>query len=267
MLRTPAVADQFYPGDPAELRRMVEGFLEPSARPEPALLAVSPHAGYVFSGPVAGKVLSRVEVPRRVVLLGPNHRGVGAAAALMSQGAWQTPLGQVELDSELGGRLAADCRLVEEDSMAHQFEHSLEVQVPFLQARREDLLLTPLCLGRLGYNDCQELGQSLGRLLGGLEEPALLVASTDMSHYEPEERAQELDQQAIDRILALDPRGLYDTVRGKGITMCGVLPTTVALIAALEQGAASAELVAYTNSGQVTGDRRQVVGYAGLIVR
>jgi hypothetical protein len=267
MLRTPAVADQFYPGDPAELRRMVEGFLEPSARPGPALLAVSPHAGYVFSGPVAGKVLSRVEVPRRVVLLGPNHRGVGAAAALMSQGAWQTPLGQVELDSELGGRLAADCRLVEEDSMAHQFEHSLEVQVPFLQVLRDDLALTPLCLGRLDYDDCRELGQSLARVLSGLGEPALMVASTDMTHYEPEERAKQQDQQALDRIAALDPRGLHDTVRGQGITMCGVLPTTVALVAALEMGADSAELVAYSNSGEVTGDRRQVVGYAGLVIR
>ncbi len=267
MLRHPAVADQFYPGDPSALRYMLEGYLKDRPQPQPALAAVSPHAGYVYSGAVAGQVLGRVEIPRRVVVLGPNHRGMGADAAVMSEGQWLTPLGRVALDAELAGNLKQACGLVQEDSLAHQFEHSLEVQVPFLQMLREDFLLTPLCLGHLGFNDCQELGQGLAAAIKAAGEPVLMVASTDMTHYESAEAAKSKDTKAIDRILALDPQGLYDTVVGMGITMCGVLPTTVALVAAKELGASQAELVVYTNSGEVSGDYRQVVGYAGLIIK
>lgn len=267
MLREPAVAGQFYPASPQQLRTMVESYVDPQASPAPALVAVCPHAGYVYSGAVAGKVLSRVEVPRRVVVLGPNHRGVGAEAALMFRGGWLTPLGEVPLDQELGEKLLALSTLVEEDSLAHRYEHSLEVQVPFLQVLRRDFLLTPLCLGGLRLDECLQLGRELARAVGELEEPVLMVASTDMSHYISARQAEALDRKAIDRILALDPAGLYDTVRSLGITMCGVLPTTVALAAALELGAGRAELVEYTNSGAVSGDYDQVVGYAGLVIR
>jgi len=267
MLRRPAVADQFYPGDPSSLRYMIDGYLKGHPQPKKALVAVSPHAGYVYSGRVAGQVLGGVEIPRRVVVLGPNHRGMGAEAAVMSQGQWLTPLGQVELDGELGALLEQNCAMVQEDSLAHQFEHSLEVQIPFLQVLRRDFLLLPLCLGHLGYNDCLEVGQGLAKAIRATGEPVLMVASTDMTHYESAEAAKEKDSKAIERILALDPRGLYDTVRGLGITMCGVLPTTVAMISAKELGASEAELVAYTNSGETSGDYQQVVGYAGLVIK
>ncbi len=267
MLRQPAVAGQFYPGAPAELAAQVQEFMKVDAEPGGALMVVSPHAGYMYSGRTAGQVVGRVEVPPRVVLVGPNHRGLGAQAALMSQGQWETPLGLVSLDAELATQLLERSRLLEEDTLAHQFEHSLEVQVPFLQARRPDLKLTPLCLGSLSYAACQEIGLALARAVTDLDEPVLLVASTDMSHYEPAEAARQKDMKAIQHILALDPQGLYDTVRNLGITMCGVLPTTVCLVAAKHLGAKRAELVEYTNSGAATGDYRQVVGYAGLIVR
>ncbi|KMY65698.1 dioxygenase [Desulfocarbo indianensis] len=268
MLRHPVVADQFYPGDPGALRYMMDGFLKNRpAQPQKALAAVSPHAGYVYSGKVAGQVLGRLEIPGRVVVLGPNHRGMGADVAVMSQGHWLTPLGRVALDAELGSALKENCALVEEDSLAHQYEHSLEVQVPFLQALREDFMLTPLCLGRLGYEDCLQLGLGLARAIKAVAQPVLMVASTDMTHYESAQEAKAKDTKAIERILALDPKGLYDTVRGLGITMCGVLPTTVVLIAAKELGATQAELVAYTNSGEASGDYQQVVGYAGLIIK
>lgn len=266
MVRVPAVAGQFYPGDPAELAAQVRGYLKAAAPPAPALLAVSPHAGYIYSGAVAGQVLGRVSVPARVVVAGPNHHGLGAQAAVMSQGRWQTPLGQVELDQELGEELKGQTRLVVEDPAAHRLEHSLEVQVPFLQILRPDLRLTPLCLGRLSWPQCQEIGEALGRAIKSLGGPALMVASTDMTHYESAKAAKAKDSRAIERILALDPQGLYDTVRGLDISMCGVLPTTVCLVAALELGAAKAELVAYAHSGMVTGDDRQVVAYAGLLV-
>lgn len=267
MLRRPAVADQFYPGDPSSLRYMIDGYLKGHPEPQKALAAVSPHAGYVYSGKVAGQVLGGVHIPRRVVVLGPNHRGVGAHAAVMSEGHWLTPLGQVDLDADLAALLRQKCGAVEEDSLAHQFEHSLEVQVPFLQVLRPDFLLTPLCLGHLGYDGCQEVGQGLSQAIEAAGEPVLMVASTDMTHYESAEAAKEKDTKAIERILALDPQGLYDTVRGLGITMCGVLPTTVAMIAAKELGASEVELVAYTNSGETSGDYQQVVGYAGLIIK
>ena len=267
MLRAPAVAGQFYPGTHAQLAGQVAAFLETQVEPQPALVAVSPHAGYVYSGAVAGKVFSRVVVPPKVVLLGPNHRGLGAPVALMSQGAWQTPLGEVPLDAELGGELLEQSRLVREDHVAHQYEHSLEVQVPFLQARQPDLRLTPLCLSGLSLEQCQELGRDLAAVIQRAGEPVLMVASTDMTHYESAEQARDKDSRAIERIQALDPQGLYQTVLGQGISMCGVIPTTVCLAAALRLGAGQAELVAYTNSGEATGDMEQVVGYAGLIIR
>jgi AmmeMemoRadiSam system protein B len=266
MVRTPAVAGQFYPDDPAVLAAQLKAYLKPEGEPKPALLAVSPHAGYVYSGAVAGRVLSRVKVPARVVVAGPNHRGMGAQAAIMSQGAWQTPLGQVGLDQALGEQLKRETSLVEEDPQAHRLEHSLEVQVPFLQALRPDLKLLPLCLGHLSFAHCRDIGQALARAIRAQGEPVLMVASTDMTHYESAGAAKQKDSRAIERILALDPQGLYDTVRGLGISMCGVLPTTVCLVAALELGAAQAELVAYAHSGMVTGDDREVVGYAGLLV-
>lgn len=266
MTRMPVVAGQFYPGGASELEAMVAEFTRSEAAPRPALVAVCPHAGYPYSGPTAGKVLARVAIPRRVILLGPNHRGAGAPVALMSRGQWLTPLGRVDLDPELGAAVLQACPLAVEDEEAHRFEHSLEVMVPFLQYLRKDLLLTPLCLGWLDYEQCAELGRGLASVIRLIGEPVLIVASTDMTHYESAQAAKAKDSLAIERILGLDPRGLYKTVRGQGITMCGVLPTTAALVAARELGASRAELVEYTNSGAATGDYRQVVGYAGLIV-
>ncbi|MCA1989655.1 MAG: AmmeMemoRadiSam system protein B, partial [Desulfarculus sp.] len=267
MVRQPAVAGQFYPGRPQDLLAAVRQCLDPEAVPSPARLAICPHAGYIYSGPTAGKTFSRVVIPRRVIVVGPNHRGAGAAAAVMSQGQWLTPLGPVPLDAELGQRLLAGSRLLSEDARAHQMEHSLEVQVPFLQVLQPDLLLLPICLGWLDFDQCAEIGHDLAKAIAGLGEPVLMVASTDMTHYESAAAARAKDSQALERVIALDPRGLYETVRGRGISMCGVLPTTTCLAAALELGAKSAELVEYTNSGAATGDFAQVVGYAGLIVR
>ena len=267
MVRQPAVAGQFYPGSSQELLATVRQCLDPEATPTPALLAVCPHAGYIYSGATAGKTLSRVTIPRRVVVVGPNHRGAGAAAAVMSQGQWLTPLGPVALDAELGQRLLAGSRLLSEDARAHQMEHSLEVQVPFLQVLQPELSLLPICLGWLDYDQCAEIGHDLATAIRGLHEPVLLLASTDMTHYESAPAARAKDSQALERVLSLDPKGLYDVVRARGISMCGVLPTTACLAAALELGAKSAELVEYTNSGAASGDFAQVVGYAGLIVR
>lgn len=266
MDRAPAVAGRFYPSQPQELRDMIQGYLEPRTAPEKALAVVSPHAGYIFSGAVTGKVLSRVAIPQRVLVMGPNHQGVGQKVAVMTRGAWQTPLGLVPLDQKLGQDIISR-GLATEDDLAHQYEHSLEVQVPFLQCLREDLLLTPLCLSMLTYEDCERLGKDIAGAISDCPDPVLMVASTDMTHFESAQQAEAKDSRAIERILELDPRGLYDTVTSMHISMCGVLPTTVALVAALELGAKSAALVAYTNSGEVTGDLNDVVAYAGLVIK
>ena len=266
MVRRPAVAGTWYPGSAQGLKAMIQGFLDSEASPKPALLAVSPHAGYIYSGAVAGKVFSRVSIPRKVVVAGVNHRGAGSSAALMTQGTWETPLGSVKLDGELGQELLGRCPLLDDDPKAHQYEHSLELQVPFLQYFQNDLLLTPLALSFVSYDECLEIGRALAESIRLQAEPVLMVASTDMTHHEPAEAARQRDMKALEQILALNPKGLFETVRHLGITMCGVLPTTVCLLAAKELGASRAELVAYTNSGEATGDFRQVVGYAGLII-
>ena len=267
MLRSPAVAGYFYPESAEELKDMLGEYLTPDPRPEPALMAVCPHAGYVYSGGVAGMVLARVQIPQRVLVAGPNHRGMGAAAALMSRGAWDMPFGQVGLDAELGRLLLEHCPLMREDHTAHLNEHSLEVQLPFLQTLRPDMLLSPLCLSHFSLDECLEMGRGMASAIKELGEPVLMVASTDMSHYEPAEKAEEKDMAAIGHILDLDPEGLYETVARRAISMCGVLPTVVLLEAAKNLGAETAELIHYTNSGHASGNFREVVGYAGLIVK
>jgi AmmeMemoRadiSam system protein B len=263
MDREPAVAGRFYSGEPAALRREVDRFLAAGGEPIAAVGVVAPHAGYVYSGAIAGAVYARVRVPARVVVLGPNHTGLGQPASLWPDGAWRLPTGDVPVDPALTAALAEE-PLVERDRAAHLHEHALEVQVPFLARARPDVAIAALCLGHLRYADCEQLGKAVAR--AARAAGALVVASSDMSHYIPAKLAHEKDHRAIERILALDPRGLYEVVHREQITMCGIIPATVMLVAALELGASRAELVRYGSSGDVNGDTRQGVGYAGIVV-
>jgi len=265
MLRTAVVAGQFYSANKERLLSDVEALMF-SATPEPSIAVMSPHAGYVYSGAVAGKTFSHVKIPKEVIILGPNHHGRGHAAAVYAHGAWETPLGRVEIASSLAERLLAECSMATDDYTAHIDEHSLEVQVPFLQCVSPGVQIVPLCIGRMPLNTLLALGDGLARVISSCEEPPLLVASTDMTHYEAGEIARKKDSLALDRVLALDPEGLYEVVYKNKISMCGVLPTVVMLRAALALGATRAELVAYRNSGDVTGDQSSVVGYAGVRV-
>jgi MEMO1 family protein len=263
MDREPAVAGRFYAGEPEALRRDVDRLLAERGGKVPARGIVAPHAGYIYSGAIAGAVYARVEVPARAVILGPNHTGMGRPVALWPDGAWRLPTGDVPVDAELTEALLAG-PLVEPDRTAHLREHALEVQVPFLARARPGIAIAALCLGHLPYADCETIGRTVARAAGAAG--ALVVASSDMSHYISAAAAREKDHRAIERILALDPRGLYDVVHREDISMCGIIPTTVMLVAALELGATRAELVRYGNSGEVNGDMRQVVGYAGIVV-
>lgn len=265
MVRRPAVAGQFYPRKAEELRAMLKEMVDPKAKKEKAVAVVSPHAGFIYSGPVAGSVFSSVEIPDRVVILGPSHRGIRGVFGIMSEGTWQTPLGEVPVDGELGRAVQESSPLVQEDPGGHASEHSLEVQLPFLQYLKKDFSIVPICVSAAAdYADLENLAGALADSILQSRRPVLLVSSTDMSHYVSEETARKLDFLAIDRMLALDARGLYDVVQAKDITMCGFQPTTAVILAAKKLGAAKAELIRYQTSGTATGDFTSVVGYAGL---
>lgn len=265
MVRRPAVAGYFYPKKAEELRSMIRGMVDPRAKKEKARAVVSPHAGLVYSGPVAGAVYSSVVLPERIVLLGPSHRGQRSVFGMMNKGFWQTPLGEVPLDSELAESLLRHCSLVRIEENAHEEEHSLEVQLPFIQYLNLGFSIVPVCVSPVAdYAALEELGQGLAAAIRKSEQDVLIVASTDMSHYVSQETAKKKDSLAIERIIALDARGLYEVVQKEDISMCGFQPTTAAILAAKELGAGRADLVRYMTSGETSGDFDQVVGYAGL---
>ena len=265
MIRRPVVADRFYPGDPTLLRRTVAGFMPPVAEREKALAVIVPHAGYVYSGAVAGETFARVEVPETALILGPNHHGSGQPLALGISD-WQMPLGGVPIERGLAVSILRNSEIIVEDDVAHLQEHSLEVQVPFLQFLQKNLSIVPIVVSHVSYEVCKQAASDLAAAIREFNRPVLLVASTDMTHYESRRNASIKDHLALERIEALDPKGLYETVVGNNISMCGIIPTTITLLAGLELGATHAELVRYTDSGKASGDTDQVVGYAGLVI-
>lgn len=268
MIREPAVAGRFYPANPHELKLQVEQLLGESA-PEQRLRAIGcvvPHAGYMYSGHVAGAVYRRLVLPARYIILCPRHFREGQPLAIMSEGAWRTPLGEAKVDSDLAVALKNACPLLREDSTAHRHEHSLEVQLPFLQELAGDFKFVPIALGTDRLGALEELGQALADVVTQQGASILIIASSDMNHYESDVVTRVKDWKAIDKILQLDPRGLYDTVRHEGITMCGFGPAVAMLTAAKQLGASRAQVIRYATSGDITGDREEVVGYAGIIV-
>jgi len=264
--REAAVAGQFYSKSPGELRRAVESFVRKPESIMEAKAVVVPHAGYMYSGSVAGEVFSAVRIPHRIILIGPNHSGWGAALALSPAGEWRMPLGAVRVDADMNRRLMEECPGLKEDSSAHQGEHSLEVQLPFLQVLQPDFSISAICIRAIDYAMLEELGHAMARTIDSLQEPVLMVASSDMTHYESAEDASRQDQFAIDQILSLDPAGLHRVVMERSISMCGFAGAVAALIACRDLGASGARLIRYTNSGVASGDYGQVVAYAGMAV-
>ncbi len=269
-LRYPAVSGRFYPSDPDDLRAEASAYLSQGSATNPvavrALGCMAPHAGYVYSGHVAGAVFARVEVPRRCIVLCPNHTGVGRPLAIMSEGAWQTPLGAAAIDSALASTLKLRFPALQEDSTAHRAEHAAEVELPFLQLRQSDLSFVPIALGTRQFEALEQLGLALAEVIAAQREPILIVASSDMNHYESDAVTRVKDHRAIERILSLDPRGLFDVVTEQDISMCGLGPAVVMLTAARALGARTAELVKYATSGDASGERNKVVGYAGVVI-
>jgi MEMO1 family protein len=265
MTRKPSVAGQFYPSGRDRLRETIQALVDPKASPEKAIAVVAPHAGYVYSGPVAGAVFSSVRIPGVCVILGPSHRGIEPLFAIQSRGSWLTPLGESPVDEALAARIAAGSPLVEEDEAAHLAEHSLEVELPFIQYFHPGAAIVPIAVSHLAeYADLEKLGQALTRAVREDGREMLIVASTDMSHYVSQKTAEKKDMAAVRKVLDLDPAGLFETVVAERISMCGFQPTAAALVAALGLGAAKAELIRYQTSGDASGDYSQVVGYAGI---
>jgi len=267
MLRLPAVAGRFYPSNSAELTALIHKYTVADAghSPIPLRACLVPHAGYVYSGHVAGAVLARIVLPRKIIILGVRHYPRGEPAAILSSGAWRTPLGDARIDEELAEALKKACPLLHEDSVAHSMEHSLEVQLPFLQVLAPEFTFVPVALGTVQFESLVKVGEAIGRVLEAWKENVLLLTTSDLNHYEDDSTTRVKDRKAIEQLLALEPRGLYDTCRNEESSMCGLGPA-VAMITALNAlGVKESELVKYATSADVSGDRSAVVGYAGMI--
>jgi AmmeMemoRadiSam system protein B len=267
--RPPAVAGTFYEGTADGLRKQVEACLAVNDLPELKerfVAAVVPHAGLMYSGHVAAAFYGRAALPRRFIILCPNHTGAGHFAAINSAGAWRTPLGDVPVDAILAAELMRHAPSLTEDWRAHAREHSLEVQLPFLQVLLGSFTFVPICLGAHRYDLCQEVGEAIATVIAAADEPIGILASSDLNHYEDQPTTMRKDQLAIDPVLALDPAGLWRIVDEADISMCGFIPTTAMLVAARKLGAGQATLIKHATSGDVNGDYAHVVGYAAIAI-
>jgi MEMO1 family protein len=266
MIRKPAVAGRFYPENKEELQEALESFLT-SATKTKATGVIVPHAGYMYSGHVAGAVYSRIELPQRTIVLCPNHTGFGMPLAIMRSGTWQTPLGELQIDEELCTALINADPDLEDDLEAHRFEHSLEVQLPFMQHMAGSTVrFVPITIGVGDLAHLQALGRAIARVIQSVAPETLIIASSDMNHYESDAVTRVKDHKAIDQILAMNPEGLHQVVRRERISMCGYGPAVAMLTASKILGASKAELVKYATSGDVSLDFDHVVGYAGIVI-
>jgi AmmeMemoRadiSam system protein B len=277
-MRRPAVAGTFYNGDRESLIKQIEWCYKhahgPRRIPEPRagdrrlVGLVSPHAGYMYSGPVAAHgfyFLSLDGKPGSIIIIGPNHSGLGSGVSIMTKGKWMTPLGNVEIDRPLAEEIAKASDIIDVDETAHEYEHSLEVQLPFLQhIFNGDFKMVPICMMMQDEQTSEEVGLAIARATKGKD--VVIIASTDFTHYEPQKVAAAKDKKAIDKILSLDWRGLLNVVRKEDISMCGYGPVASMLRAAIELGAKEAKLLKYATSGDTSGPMPQVVGYGSIAV-
>ena len=266
MIRKPAVAGRFYSANENSLKKQLAGFMAQKEKKIEALGVVSPHAGYVYSGDVAGRVLSSIAPRPTYVILGTNHTGAGKPFGLDARKSWRTPLGEVAVDRELADAILEGSRYIEKDSLCHDFEHSIEVQLPFLQFLNKAFTFVPIGISQANGQAYKDIGRELARAQKKLKNDIVIIASSDMTHYETHREAEKKDRLAIEKILALDVDGLLNTVEKHNISMCGTAPTAVMLASAIELGATKAELIKYATSAEASGDYSAVVGYAGIVV-
>jgi AmmeMemoRadiSam system protein B len=268
-IRPSAVAGSFYEGTPERLRAQVEACFKanpPQAGKQRFIGAVVPHAGLMYSGSVAAAFYALAELPKRFVILCPNHTGAGHFAAINREGAWRTPFGDARIDTVLADALMAQTPLLAEDARAHAREHSLEVQLPFLQHLLGDFTFVPICLGAHRYDYAEEVGRAIAAVLKYEKEPVGIIASSDLNHYEDQRTTLRKDQLAIDEVTRRDPRELWRVVDEFDVSMCGFIPATAMLVAANALGATEATLIRHATSGDVNGDYSHVVGYASMLI-
>jgi AmmeMemoRadiSam system protein B len=267
-IRRPTVSGQFYPSSPQGLKNQIESFIDTKVSKTDAIACMLPHAGYMYSGRVATQTASKINIKDKIILLGPNHTGFGVPFSIMTQGIWQTPLGEINVDSDLAGAILKNSKYLKSDFLAHAYEHSLEVELPILQYFKSDFKIVPITFLSDDLAVLKEIGQEIAITIkeSDIQDSVLIVASSDMTHYEPQEQAQEKDKQAIEAILALNEDKLMEKIRRFDISMCGYAPVIVMLKIAKALGAKSASLVRHETSGDVTGDKDSVVGYAGITI-
>ena len=268
MIREPVVSGQFYPGSAQGLRKQIESFVDKNAKREEAIAAVLPHAGYVYSGRVAVETVSCINLKDTFIILGPNHTGRGEAFSIMTDGSWKTPLGEIRIDERLAKEILKDSGYLSQDSDAHLYEHSIEVELPILQYFKSDFKIVPIVVAPQEKRTYERIGTELAGTLKRLniQDKVIIIASSDMTHYEPQEQAKNKDMQAIDAILKLDYDLLLERIANLDITMCGYVPVTIMLVIAKAMGAKKSTLIKYETSGQASGDYSSVVGYAGIII-
>ncbi len=267
-LRKPSVSGQFYPSDPDSLFELISSFADKVVKKQDVIGCLLPHAGYVYSGRVATQTLSVVNIKDTVILLGPNHSGNGPDFSLMPQGCWETPLGNIEIDSQLANLFLNNSRYLKADTFAHIEEHSLEVELPILQYFKKDFKIIPISIKTDKLNILKVVAEELVEVITGndLIDSSMFIASSDMTHYEPQKSAEKKDALAIEAIIALDEDKLEEVVRRLSISMCGFAPVALFLKAAKLLGAKKGKLIKYQTSGDATGDTSSVVGYAGITI-
>jgi AmmeMemoRadiSam system protein B len=270
-IRQPVVAGQFYPGDQKSLENMIGSLIPKGKSPAQknrVKALILPHAAYIYSGKVAAQTVDSAELLQTIIILGPNHTGLGKPYSIMTEGKWQTPLGAVAINQKLAAQIAGNSSYLKSDTLAHDQEHSIEVLLPFLQYFIKEFTIVPIIIMRADYAVYRAIADDIFKAITALsvEKEVLLVASSDMTHYEPQDSAKKKDRYAIESILKLDAENLLERVEEKNISMCGVAPVTVMLELARKLGAKEAHLVKYQTSGDTTGDYQSVVGYAGITI-
>lgn len=266
MIRNPVVAGQFYTQNASRLEKEIKNYLDPKAKIVEAIGCVSPHAGYVYSGPVAGAVLSHLKPRQSYVILGPNHTGIGKRFGIDSERNWMTPFGEIKIDTKLAKAILDNSKYIEKDPSCHSYEHSIEVQLPILQVLNKNFQFVPIVISHGSKDEYIEIGEEIASAINQTKRNATIIASSDMTHYESHKAAQKKDKLAIDKILQLDIAGFLKQIEINDISMCGYAPTAVMLSASLKLGAKTAKLIKYQTSGEASGDYSSVVGYAGIIV-
>ncbi len=270
-IRKAVVAGQFYPSSKENIINLIEGIIDKKAQISgisSCLACMLPHAGYAYSGRVAMETVSRIRIRRKIILLGPNHTGYGPQFSLMGEGVWKTPLGEIKINTDLAREMLRGSKYFKDDYLAHAYEHSLEVELPILQYFNPDFEIVPVTILSQDKTALKEAGREIREAIetSGNPEEVMLIASSDMTHYEPQKVAEYKDKEAIQAILDLDEDRLFDIVKKMNITMCGLGPVITMLSAVKLLGAKSAKLVRYETSGLASGDYEKVVGYAGIII-